>query len=764
MPFSSKRRLLSGAELVAVALISWSNSLVTEAGSATAKRRAMRDGTMERLSNADAEPGEWLTSGRDWRQSYYSPLTRINASNVATLGYAWSFDLNTTHGVEATPVVIDGVMYASAPWGFVYAVDAHTGRGLWSFDPRVDAKITSKVCCGLVNRGLAVAHNRVFVASIDGRLFALEAKTGKVAWQADTIIDHNRGYTVTGGVYVANHVVVVGNSGADLDARGYVSAYDLRDGKLRWRFFTVPASANGPFENPELTAAARTWDPHSRWDVGLGGTVWGGMTYDPEFGLLYFGTGNGVVYSRTQRSPAGGDNLFLSSILAIHANTGLLAWHYQEVPGEQWDFDADENIVLADLDIGGRRRKVLIQAAKDGFFYVLDRASGTLLSAEPYVAVTWASRIDKASGRPVETGQGDYLKQPKLVFPSLVGGHNWQPMAFNVKTGLVYVPAVEAGAVFWRPERPFVYQRGATNIGSLYAWPAVNAGESGLESQSAKSLPPLGELARGQPDTTIRGFLRAWDPVTRRIVWQVETSGQWAGQMNAMWNGGGVMTTAGGLVFQGRSTGYLHAYRADNGQQLAAIYVGTSIMAAPITYKLDGSQYIAVMAGFGGALGGAYPKGTAAYRYGNAGRIVALKLGGGPVPLPPEISHAAAFPRPALERFATAEMIERGNGLFRRHCNRCHLNETAAGTVPDLRRMSAQTHAEFESIVLRGVRASKGMGSFAQVLSENEVRAIHGAMVDAAWREYEREHPVPHSIPHTPSDNHGPDKASEEAR
>jgi quinohemoprotein ethanol dehydrogenase len=731
---------------------------------AAVKTRPIGAVITQRLPQEDAEFGAWVKGGGDWRQSYYSPLTGINASNVATLGYAWSYDLSTTHGLEATPVVVDGVMYASAPGGFVHALDAHTGRRLWLFDPKADGEVASKVCCGVVNRGLAVAHNRVFVASIDGRLFALEAGTGRVAWQADTIIDHNRGYTVTGAVYVANHVVVVGNSGAELDARGYVSAYDLRNGKLRWRFFTVPASAKGPFENPELTAAARTWDPHSRWDVGLGGTVWGGMAYDPEFGLLYFGTGNGVVFSHTQRSPAGGDNLFLSSILAIHADTGLLAWHYQEVPGEQWDFDADENIVLADLNIGGRRRKVLMQAAKDGFFYVLDRGSGVLLTAEPYVAVNWASRVDKASGRPVETDQGDYSKRPRLVFPSLVGGHNWQPMAFNQETQLVYIPAVEAGAVFWMPERPFVYHRGAINMGSLYAYPTLNSGGAGLESQLGKGLPPLSELARGQPDTTIRGFLRAWDPVASRVVWQVETSDQWTGEMNAMWNGGGVMTTAGGLVFQGRSTGYLHVYRADNGEQLAAINVGTSIMAAPMTYQIDGVQYVALMAGFGGALGRAYPEGTAAYRYGNVGRIVLFKLAGGAVPLPEEVSHNAEFPRPALERFGTAETIELGNGLFKRYCNRCHLNEAAAGSVPDLRRMSAQTHSEFKNIVLRGARASKGMGSFAPVLREDEVRAIHAAMVDAAWREYEREHPVRHAIPDDASPNHRPDRTSEVPR
>jgi quinohemoprotein ethanol dehydrogenase len=718
--------------------------MFTHERSAAAPNQAAGDPTVNAMPGG-AEASNWLVAGHDWRQNYFSPLSNIDASNAATLGYAWSYDLNTLHGLEATPVVVDGVMYASAPWGFVHALDARTGKELWSFDPHVDGSILSKVCCGLVNRGLAVEHGRVFVASIDGRLFALDAKTGKVAWQVDTIVDHERSYTITGAVYVANDIAVVGNSGADMDARGYISAYNVLDGKLRWRFFTVPSSTKGPFENPELKTAARTWDRNSRWDVGLGGTVWGGMAYDPKLKLLYFGTGNGEVYSRHLRSPAGGDNLFLASILAIRTDTGRLAWHYQEVPGDQWDFDADASIVLADISVGGRTRQVLMQAPKNGFFYVIDRAHGKLLSAEPYASVTWAGRVDKTSGRPVETGQGDYSHAPRLVFPSLVGGHNWQPMAFNPQTGLVYIPAIEASAVFWMPKSAFVYQPGASNMGSKYAWPARNAGDSGLDSQAARDLPPLTELARGQPDTTIRGFLRAWDPIANRLVWQVDTSDQWAGEMNAMWNGGGVMTTAGGLVFQGRSTGYLHVYRADNGRQLAAINVGTSIMAAPMTYELDGVQYVAVMAGFGGAIGGAYPEGSAARRYGNSGRIVAFRLAGGAVPLPQEVSRTADFPRPTTERFGSATSVDLGYALLNRHCTRCHTNVSGIGTIPDLRRMSTETNADFDNIVLGGVRAAKGMGSFAHILSPQDVAAIHAALVDAAWREYEREHPVPHS-------------------
>ena len=703
---------------------------------------------MKYSQGSDVGSEQWLTGGGDWRQQYYSPLTLVDTSNAAQLGYVWSYDLNTTHGVESTAVVVDGVMYASAPWGYVHAVDARTGRRLWVFDPHVDATVASKTCCGIVNRGLAVSKGRVYVASVDGRLFSIDAKTGKAIWETDTIIDHRRGYSVTGGVFLTDDSVVIGNSGADLDARGYVGAYDLRTGKLRWRFFTVPASADGPFENPELSLAARTWDANSLWEVGLGGTVWNGMAYDPDLKLIYFGTGNGVAYSQRLRSPSGGDNLFLCSLIALHADTGRMAWHYQEVPADQWDYDADAPIVLADVMMRGQQRKLLLHAAKDGFFYVLDRENGEFISGKSYVPVTWASHVDQTTGRPALTQQGDYWTQPRLVFPGTAGGHNWQPMAFNPQTKLVYIPAIEASAVYWMPQETFNYEPGASNLGILYKWPVLDGGRMSLPSQAAKNLPPLSELNAGQPDMTTRGFLRAWDPIANQVVWQIETSDQWAGQPYAMWNGGGVMTTAGGLVFQGRSTGYLHIYRADSGQQLAQINIGTSIMAAPMTYELDGVQYISVMAGFGGALGGALPDGTAAYKYGNAGRIVTLKLGGGPVPIPPEIPHQAAFPRPELERFGTAQLIiDHGNELFQRHCHHCHLNESAAGPIPDLRRMSAKTHAEFADIVLRGIRASKGMGPFSQILSEEDVTAIHAAMVDAAWSQYEREHPTPHTPP-----------------
>ena len=708
-----------------------------------------KDGPSSQIAAAAAN-GDWLIGGHDAGQTYSSPLKQINAGNVDKLGFAWNHDLDTKHGQSSTPVVVDGVMYISAPWGFVHALDARSGKPLWSFDPKVDSAITSKVCCGITNRGLSFHKGRIFVASLDGRLIALDAKTGQKAWEVDTIIDHERGYTVTGSTYIAGDLVVIGNSGAELDARGYVTAYDTQSGEQRWRFFTVPKSTTGPFENPELEMAAKTWDPNSFWEVGLGGTVWDGMAYDPQLDLIYIGVGNSALYPRELRSPSGGDNLFVSSILALHAGTGRMAWHYQTTPGDQWDYTATQKMVLADLEIGGRQRQVLMQAPKNGFFYVLDRMTGELLSAEPYVPVTWASHVDKKTGRPVETGQGNYSDTPILIFPSPAGGHNWHPMAFNPQTRLVYIPTLEMGAVWWIPKEPFKYQKGGINLGVLYSFPIDGAIDWGLDAEATAKMPTVAELAKGQPDPTIRGFLRAWDPVANKVAWQVETSDQWVGKMNAIWNGGGVMTTAGDLVFQGRSTGYLYVYRASTGEQLAAINLGVSIMAAPMTYELDGEQYVALLAGFGGALGGTHPEGTAAYRYGNAGKLIVLRLGGGAVPLPAEIQHAKKFATPPAPRHGSPETITLGTDLFKRHCQHCHNNSAATGTVPDLRRINAQTYAEFEDIVLGGIRASRGMGSFKGLLTVKEVEAIRASLINDAWQAYESEQGATGSDAHAP--------------
>lgn len=694
--------------------------------------------TPRRLTRASREPDQWFTGGRDGEFSYYSPLDQINETNVARLGFAWSHALDTPHGLEATPVVVDGVMYTSGPWGFVYALDAKSGKPLWTFDPRVDPAVARHACCDIVNRGVLVWRGQVYVGTLDGRLVALDAATGVKRWEVDTIVDHERGYTITGAPYIAGDLVVIGNSGAEYDARGYVSAYRAAAGSLAWRFFTVPASRNGPFEHPELAAAAKTWPAQTRWEVGLGGTAWDAMAYDPQLDLLYVGTGNSALFPRSIRSPGGGDNLFVSSILAIRAKTGRLIWHYQTTPADQWDYTATQKIIFATLRIDGRDRKVLMQAPKNGFFYILDRATGQLLSASPYARVTWASGVDLRTGRPIETTQADYNDGPKLIFPSPAGAHTWHPMSFSASTRLVYIPVLDAPAVFWIPPEPFEYRKGGVNMGVGIAFPTLEDGNWGLKSDRAARLPPLDQLARGQPEPSMRGYLRAWDPIGQRVAWEVETSASWAGRMNALWNGGGVMSTAGNLVFQGRSTGELFVYAADNGRLLHQVDLGTGVMAAPMTYATDGTQYVAVMAGSGGLFGRTHFEGTAARRYGNAGRIIVLKLDGAAVPKPEPASAIASkvSEKPPLDRFGSESQIALGRRLLERHCTICHSN-TASSGIPDLRRMTSRTHAEFDQILLQGTRSSKGMSSFAGLLSVDDVHALHAAVVDAAWRMYE---------------------------
>lgn len=681
---------------------------------------------------------EWLTGGGDENQSYYSPLTGINRDNVTQLGYAWHHDLPAEHGYEATPLMVDGVLYGSGPRGTAFAVDAVTGESLWRFDPDIDLGFVRKVCCGVVNRGVAIQGDNLYVAALDGYLYALDIHSGAVRWRADTFIDRERGYTITGAPYMANDLVVIGNAGAEFDARGYITAYDAVTGELRWRFFTVPASATGPHEHPELELAASTWDPNSLWEVGLGGTVWDAMVYDAELNLLYVGTGNAAPYPRKLRSPEGGDNLYLASILAINPDSGRLVWHYQTTPGDNWDFTATQKMILADLTIDGVLRQVIMQAPKNGFFYVLDRKSGEFISAKPYAPVTWASHVDPETGRPVETEQAEYFEEPKLIFPGPQGAHNWQPMSFNPNTGLVYIPVKEAGAIWTTPSEPFVYQKGGLNSHSQYLF--TTPGEWGLDSPLAKTLPPIEVLGEGQPDTTIRGFLRAWNPVTQTLAWEQETSGPWAGTMNAFWNGGGVLSTAGGLVFQGRGTGDLVVLDANTGEELHRIYVGLSMMAAPMTYAVDDEQYVAILTGTGGGNGNDYAPGMAAYDYGNAGRLVSFKLGGGEVPLRSKIARdEGALKAPPVARRDTQQAIDRGEALYRRNCAKCHSNIDGRGSgIPDLRLMSADTHAAFRQIVLNGTLAERGMGSFADLLTAEDVDDLHAYLIEEAWRHYER--------------------------
>jgi quinohemoprotein ethanol dehydrogenase len=681
--------------------------------------------TAARLNSGEAEADQWFTAGRDANGTYYSPLKDITPDNVARLGFAWDYQLGTNRGQESTPLVIDGVLYATSNFGRVYALDAATGKELWTYDPHIDGLWARHPCCDAVNRGLVAFEGTLYVGALDGWLHAIDARTGMLKWKIDTLIGRQERNppTLTGAPLLAGDAIVIGNSGGDFaGARGYVTAYDLRTGAQRWRFFTVPRDpAEGPQDQPHLEAAAKTWSPKHRWDAGSGGTVWDGMAYDGALKLVYIGTGNAAPYNSHLDGTKGGDELYAASILAIHADDGTLAWYYQTVPQDRWDFDSTQKLVLAEVTLADKPRQVVMQAAKNGFYYVLDRATGELLSANNFAVATWTRGIDSKTGRPTVDPGADYDKGPTLVFPSESGAHSWQPMAYDGARGLTFIPVIESGNIFVETSK-----RRAGLVEGQFTTPAFPP--EAYDPKSMKSLygdlPALATLTRGfKNDTASRGFLRAWSVKEHRVVWQAATATSWDG---------GVMATASGIVFQGDANGYLNAYAADSGMKLAAINLGSSMMAAPITYRVNGTQYVAIVAGYGGGAvitGSPFDPASAADRYGNDGRVIALKLDGPPPPLPPAYQPPDWPQLPA--RPADSAQVAAGELLYNRYCSRCHV--FGHSILPDLRRMSPATHGLFEHIVLEGAYAPKGMGHFSDVLTPADADAIHAYITEQAW-------------------------------
>jgi PQQ-dependent dehydrogenase (methanol/ethanol family) len=648
---------------------------------------------------APAPATDWPLHGRTFDEQRHSPLDQIDRGSVSRLGLAWSYELGSRRGVEATPIVVDGVLYVTSSWSKVHAVDARTGKRLWIYDPEVPGAWARWACCDVVNRGVAVADGRVFVGTLDGRLVALDAATGKPLWEVQTT-PPDRPYTITGAPRVVKGKVIIGNGGAEMGVRGFITAYDAASGEQVWRFYTVPGDPSLPFENPELEQAVTTWKGHW-WDYGGGGTAWDSMAYDPELDLLYVGTGNGAPWTRHVRSPGGGDNLFLSSILALRPDSGRLVWHYQTTPGDNWDYTAVQHIILADLEIEARTRKVLMQAPKNGFFYVLDRETGELISAQPYVNVSWASGVDLATGRPVETGLGDYRDDPRLVFPPPLGAHNWQPMAFDPETGLVFVPARDAE--FWYVNDPdWKPQPGIWPIGLSF---------DGVFEQVERQVPKL------------TAHLLAWDPVNQRAAWRVPLKGYW---------NGGVLSTAGGLVFQGGGDGRLVAYDALEGRPVWEIQTGTGILAPPISYALDDVQYLAVATGWGGAAVNSGPaEGAVIEERENEGRVLVFRIGG-QAPLPESTPRDTVVPAPPRLAADEAEVAE-GKALYHRYCAVCHGPFVMSSkVVPDLRYLTAEGHAAFGATVLQGAREVNGMPSFAGILDARQVRLVQSYVVDRA--------------------------------
>lgn len=655
-----------------------------------------------RLIYADKDPGNWLSYGRNYAEDRFSTLQQITADNIDQLGLVWSFDLGTKRGVEATPIVVDGILYATGPWSVVFALDAGTGKLIWSWDPDVPRRYADVACCDVVNRGVAVYKGKVYVGTLDGRLVALDAATGRLVWETVTV-DQSKPYTITGAPRVVDGKVIIGNGGADFGVRGYISAYAPETGELLWRTYTVPGDPSDPFESPVLAEAAKTWSGEW-WQAGGGGTVWDAMAYDPELNLLYVGTGNGSPWNRRFRSPGGGDNLFLCSILALNSANGELVWYFQTTPGDTWDFTATQHLILADLEIEGRKRKIIMQAPKNGFFYVLDRETGEFISARPYVPVTWAEGIDPKTGRPIERVGSDYQDLPFESMPGPYGGHNWQPMAYNPQTGLVYIPAA-ATMMSYEQDPNWQYTAGSWNTGII-----------GHEGDS-------------------KGYLLAWDPVNQQEAWRIPYPLPW---------NGGILTTAGDLVFQGTGDGRFIAYHTRHGKTLWEFPIGIGIIAAPVTYLVDGKQYVTILAGWGGSWGLRNKSAGLAAQYENTGRIYTFALGGNtPLPALKEVAHKPYLP--AAQVKLTPAEIKVGNHLFHQHCSRCHGAEAVAGgIIPDLRFSSKEVHAHFEAIVLGGLLERNGMPNFTDRLSKRDIQLIQAYIalqaIDEAQAFREKDH------------------------
>jgi len=641
----------------------------------------------DRLLNADADIGNWLTYGRTYQEQRFSPLDQINDKNIDQLGLAWSLELPTNQNVESTPLAIDGVLYLTLPWSRVVAVDGATGEQLWLYDPEVPGEWNINVCCGFDNRGAAAYEGKIIFGTLDGRLIALDAGTGQPVWSVQATPEGR--YSITGAPRVADGKVFIGSAGGEFDVRGHIDAYDVNTGERLWRFYTVPGNPADGFEDDTQAMIAETWIEEDWWKKGPGGTVWDAITYDPQTDLVIFGTGNGAPWDAVDRDAGQGDNLFLSSIVAVHANDGTYAWHYQETPWETWDYDTGQQLMLLDMEVDGQMRHVVTQASKNGFFYVLDAATGEFLSGENYTEVNWATGINKETGRPFIVPEARY-NVTNAVFnlvPGPAGGHAWQPMSYSPQTGLVYIPATTH-------------------------WTLV--GDFDARAQHLEENPNARQ--------SFTGRLVAWDPVNQREVWRGEEQINPRGGVQVI---GGALATAGNIVFNGNLPNQeFVAYRATDGERIWSFDAKTAVFPGAISYLVDGEQYVAIAVG-GPVQGGYYAP--------NGARLLVFKIGGeDSIPDLPAFTQRPIAPP---EQFASVDVISAGGRVFEANCATCHAHGVGRGrsSFPDLRRTPALHSQElFDNIVLGGQLSANGMASFSEYIDAGDTEAIRAYIVSLA--------------------------------
>ncbi len=637
---------------------------------------------------------EWLSNGLDYSVSRFSPLDQITPQTVGKLGLAWSYSLDSKRGVETTPIVVDGVMYVTAPWSVVHAINAKTGEKLWTFDPKPPHDQGYKMCCDVVNRGVAVYKGKVYVESTDMRLVALDAATGNQLWSVDASPDRTRPYTSTGAPLVIKGKVIIGGGGGESGVRGVVSAFDAESGKLAWRWYTVPGDPSKPFEDDSQAKAAKTWDPASKyWENGGGGTVWNTFSADPKLNLVYFGTGNAGPWGASIRNPSGAkDNLYTSSIVALDIDTGKYAWHFQETPADTWDYDADQDLILTSLAIGGQNRDVLLHAGKNGFFYVLDRKTGQFISARNFVDVNWASGYT-ADGKPIELAGGRGVNAPVEAVPGPFGAHNWQSMSFSPKTGLAYIPAQNVPITLmddkgWKGQGSNVPGQPGNGIGWNLA-------------EQVNAAPP-----KGKPF----GRLVAWDPIQQKAAWSKDYVSPW---------NGGTLATAGGLLFQGTADGRIVAYDAASGQQLWEAPLGNGVVAAPMTYEIGGKQYVSIAVGWGGVFGQSARSTDTVI----PGTVYTFTAGG--TAKFPEVAKYPLGPLLTGVKYDPKD-IPAGVALYVSNCVFCHGVPAVdkGGNIPNLGYSDTDKIANLDKVVFSKKLSALGMPDFTDKLKPEDLEKI----------------------------------------